>query len=219
MTSPWHCHLVFSGMLTVVSAACCSQSVPPGTPLPSTPCSGHAWFRAFVPSCPLGRSVTPSCSLQARFAISIHLLSPHILSQLPDVLIKTDVFSFSLHMGGRRKPPSGCLPGAVTSAFCCIKASAHVEWGLVTDVRLSVHLNVLGAVTLPAWTSSGARDKHSINVMAQARVTGDMSCCWDTCCFASGASQLCNVTVSNPNVVMYQWEDVNMVRMGHCTPN
>lgn len=28
-----------------------------------------------------------------------------------------------------------------------------------------------------------------------------LSCCWDTCCFASGASQLCTVTISNPNVV------------------
>lgn len=61
-----------------------------------------------------------------------------------------------------------------------------------------------------------------INVTAQTRVTGDVAC-RDAALllghFASGASQPCTVTVSNPNVAMYRWEDVNMVRAGHCTPN
>lgn len=32
MTAPWHCLLIFSGMLTVVSAPCCNQPVPPKNP-------------------------------------------------------------------------------------------------------------------------------------------------------------------------------------------
>lgn len=75
---------IFSGMLTGVFAACCNQSVAPRTPLTSSsPHSGHAQFRDFI----LLDAVTHSCSLGAWFAISIHLLSPHILSRLPDVLI------------------------------------------------------------------------------------------------------------------------------------
>lgn len=110
---------------------------------------------------------------------SIHLLSPHILSQLPDVLIKTVVSSFSLCVGGRRKPPSGRCPGVVTSALCCIEASAHVEWGLVTDIWLSMCLNALGAVRLSAWPSSNTHEKHGDRYSHSGtdKGDGDMACC------------------------------------------
>lgn len=157
VTSPCLCHLSFSGMLTVSCAGCCSQPVPRRALLTSsTSCS----IPAFTLSCPLGLSVTHGCSLQAHFAVSIHPPSPHILPQLPDVLTKTVLFSFVLCVGGKRKPPSGCLPAAVTSALCCIKASAQVERGLVTDLQLSMCLNALGAVALPAWPLSNSSDKH-----------------------------------------------------------
>lgn len=176
MTSPWHCLLWDFLWDADAGLYCLLQVCPPRTPLTSSsPHSGHARFRDFI----LLDAVTHSCSLGAWFAISIHLLSPHILSQLPDVLIKTVVSSFSLCVGGRRKPPSGCCPGAVTSALCCIEASAHVEWGLVTNIWLSMSLNALGAVALSAWPSSNTRGKHRDRYSRSGthKGDGDMACC------------------------------------------
>lgn len=146
-------------------------------------------------------SLSLSCSLRARFAVSIHLLSPHILPQLPDGLIKTALSSFSLGVGGSRKPPWGCLPGAVTSVLCWEQPAARVGWGLVMDVCLDVHLKALGAGTLPAWPSSAQGQL----VVAQGRVTG----CDTVLLLASAA----------PQPLHHQWEGGAVVRAGHCTPD
>lgn len=156
-------------------------------------------------------SLSLSCSLRAQFAVPIHLLSPHILSQLPDVLIKTVGFSFSLGVGGSRKPPWGCLPGAATSALCWTQPSARVGQGLVTDAWLNVHWNALGAGTLPAWPSLAPVTSTGTGICGTTRVTG-AGTLWR--CPAAG---ICSSTALHHH--HHQWEDGSVVRVGHCTPN
>lgn len=128
---------------------------------------------AFLLSCPLPLSVTHLLPLGSICCFNPSSQPSHPASA-PRWTYQNSGFQLFPRRGWQQKPPWGCLPGAV---LCWKQPPAHVGWGLVTDFCLNVHLDALGAGSLPGpaqgqlficATAEGGRGWHAVA----------LSCCW-----------------------------------------
>lgn len=207
-----------------MQSACLPKSPPSPPQHPALATLGSGFSSIPMPVVSLSLTVAPS-----RLNLLFQFISSALISCLSSQMyLSKQTFSAfpSTWVGGGKSHPHDAFPEPGLQCFALIEASAHTEWRLVTVIQLNVCLNILGAVILPTWPSSNSSEEHRDRYLRYDTDKGDgtwhivtLSCCWDTCCFASGASQPGTVTISNPDVLMYLWEGVNTVRVGYCPPN